>query len=266
MAAARRGPEELATARLNNRDRLAEVYAAYQPWAVRWISGRVRERDRHVAEDLAQNTFLRAWSGLDKAPTGEREREMYPWLATIARGEVAAYYRRGAGQQRAAEQPTAVDSSVWNSTRHAVGPALDAPADATAARLCEALDGLPARTRQAVELHIAHGMSQSAVAQEMRCEKTTVRRRAHEGLAALREQLASFGTPPASHAGTADPLARARQAVAEVRQRVAAQDHADEQDRTHQLARWHADDQAALAQHRGDDRGLAALAAEGGAP
>jgi hypothetical protein len=64
-----------------------------------------------------------------------------------------------------------------------------------------------------------------------------------------------------------DPLDWARRAVAEVHERDAAQGtHTAEESRARQLARWHADDQAAEAQHRGDERSVPVLAAEGGAP
>ena len=88
-------------------------------------------------------------------------------------------------------------------------------------------------------------------------------RRAAAGLAALRGDAVLEAAVTARE----DPLDRARRAVAEAHQRVAAQDtYAAEEGRARRLARWHTDDQTAAAQHRGDDRSAPVLAAEGGAP
>ena len=52
MAGQQESPEQRASAVADSHDRLAEVHAAYRPWAVRSISGRVRNQDKHAAEDL----------------------------------------------------------------------------------------------------------------------------------------------------------------------------------------------------------------------
>jgi RNA polymerase sigma-70 factor (ECF subfamily) len=264
MAAVRRGPEERAASMVASRDRLAGLYAEYRPWAVRFISGRVQDRDRHVAEDLAQDTFLQAWPTLASAEFTAASPPR-PWLATIARRVVADHYRCGSGLQRAAETPVAEDSPVWQTGAAApqAGPADDVVADRRAAALTAALDGLPVQTRRVLELRYLQGRSRREAAQDMGRGTATVDRRAAAGLAALR------GDAVLEAAATVreDPLDRARRAVAQVHERVAVPGaHVAEEGRARQLARWHADDQAAAAQRRGDDRGLSVLAAEGGAP
>jgi RNA polymerase sigma factor (sigma-70 family) len=262
MPGAGRGTGERVAAMAASCDQLAGVYAGYRPWAVRFISGRIQDRDKHAAEDLAQEMFLRAWPTLattDFAAAGSPR----PWLATIARRVVADHYRSGRGLQRAAETPVAGDSPLWQAVAAApeAGPADDAVADRREAALIAALDGLPVETRRALELRCLQGLSRREAAQDLGRGTATVDRRTAAGLAALR------GDAVLAEAVTVreDPLARARHAVADVHQRVAAQGtHAAEEGRARQLARWHADDQAAAGLHRGDDRGMAALAAEGG--
>jgi RNA polymerase sigma-70 factor (ECF subfamily) len=247
-----------------SRDRLAGLYAEYRPWAVRFISGRVQDRDRHVAEDLAQDTFLRAWPTLASAEFTAASPPR-PWLATIARRVVADHYRSGSGLQRAAETPVAEDSPVWQTAAAApqAGPADDAVAERRQAALTAALDDLPVQTRRVLELRYLQGRSRREAAQDMGRGTATVDRRAAAGLAALRGDAVLEAAVTVRE----DPLDRARRAVAQVHERVAVQGtHAAEEDRARQLARWHADDQAAEAQRRGDDRGLSVLAAEGGAP
>jgi RNA polymerase sigma-70 factor (ECF subfamily) len=247
-----------------SRDRLAGLYAEYRPWAVRFISGRVQDRDRHVAEDLAQDTFLRAWPTLATAEF-TAETPPRPWLATVARRVVADHYRYGPGLQHAAETPVAEDSPLWQTAAAAppAEPAEDAGAERREAALNAALDGLPVQTRRVLELRYLQGLSRREAAQELGRGTATVDRRAAAGLAALRGDAVL----EAAVAVREDPLVRARRAVTEAHHRLTGGDpQAVEVGRARQVARWHADDQAAAAQRRGDDRGLSVLAAEGGAP
>jgi RNA polymerase sigma factor (sigma-70 family) len=264
MPGMRRGPVERAASMVASRDRLAGLYAEYRPWAVRFISGRVQDRDKHVAEDLAQDTFLRAWPTLATAEFTAASPPR-PWLATIARRVVADHYRSGSGLQRAAETLVAEDSPVWQTVAvtPTAGSAEDAVAERREAALTAALGELPVETRRVLELRYLQGQSRREAAQELGRGTATVDRRAAAGLAALRGDAVLTAAVTARE----DPLDRARRAVAEAHQRLTGRDQqAAEVGRSRQLARWHADDQAAEAQRRGDDRGLSVLAAEGGAP
>jgi DNA-directed RNA polymerase specialized sigma24 family protein len=256
MAGARRGPEELAAARVNNRDRLAEVYAECRPWAMRRIAREMQPWDRHSAEDLTQDTFLRTWPHLGRVKVGNER----PLLSTIARYAVCGHYSSHPnGHQRVTTEPVAADSPVWRS-RHFAIPGPDVLADEPDPRLAAAMDSLPEETRHAVEMHVADGMPVSVVADHLHRGIPAVRRLANEGLAEPRVKL---GVTTAA----VDPLDRARRAVAQVHQRVAGQGtQAAEKDRARQLARWHADDLDGQAQHHREDRSATVLAAEGGAP
>jgi RNA polymerase sigma-70 factor (ECF subfamily) len=71
------------------RQRFSELCTALRPDLFRfafWLS-----RDRAVAEDVVQETLLRAWRALDDL---QEERAARQWLFTIARREHARLYER----------------------------------------------------------------------------------------------------------------------------------------------------------------------------
>jgi len=240
------------------RERLGEVYGAYQPWLVRFIGQRVDPRERAWAEDFAQNTFVSAWPRLAGADFSEAGSPR-PWLATIARRVLSDRYRGGSGLQRAAETPVAPESPLWQMLSAApAAEAGDEVADRRESALRAALDALPAETRRVLELRYLQGMSRREAAREMGRGTATVDRRTAAGLATLRGDTAL----EAAVTGRPDPMARARRAVAEVQQRQAAVEHqqAVQAARARQLARWHTDDHidALRDQGRAAERGDAA--------
>lgn len=66
-----------------------ELVKAYYPRVKRWIQGWVR--DPHLAEDLTQETFLRAW---EKCHTFRGEAAFSSWLYTLARRETLRTLRK----------------------------------------------------------------------------------------------------------------------------------------------------------------------------
>jgi RNA polymerase sigma-70 factor (ECF subfamily) len=76
-------------------DAVRHVYRAYSR-LVYAIAYRVL-RDAGLAEEATQQTFLKAWRAAD---TLDEDREMAPWLATIAR-RVAIDVQRSEGRRRA---------------------------------------------------------------------------------------------------------------------------------------------------------------------
>lgn len=242
-----------------SRDRLGQVYAAYQPWLVRFIGHRVDTRDRHWAEDFAQSTFLSAWPTLAQADFAETGSPR-PWLATIARRVLADRYHCGPGLQRAAETPVAPDSPLFQGATPASRTCIAVDVtDGREAALKAALDTLPMETRRVLELRYLQGMSRRKAARDMGRGTATIDRRTAAGLAALRGNAA---LEAAVTVRETEPMIRARHAVAEVQQRRAALDrrrsaHA----RAQQLAGWRAEDQAL--EERVADWGAPALAVDG---
>lgn len=206
-------------ARSRNRDRLAEVYREYRPFMARYITSRVGERERSVVEDLTQETFIRAWPYLNKVAVTE-DRPLYGWLASVARSALSHHHSQDyrANQQRDAEDPAGPESGVWNRMAPVAGEADEG--DPRIAALTAAMEVLPPKIREAVELRVAHGMVLDHVAVEQGVSKTTVRSRIDQGLAMLRDHLAGVTPAPAPASARPDPMARARRAVAEAHSRV----------------------------------------------
>lgn len=245
-----RGVSEQRTveARARNCDLLAAAYREHRPFTVRFLARQVDDRDRSAVEDLTQETFIRAWPYLDKVED-TAERPLRPWLAQIARQTLHNQYRRDPGKQHAAERPAAPNSPVWHWKQPAAGDTT-ARVDPRVDQLTAALATLPPAIRQAVELRVANGMLVTDVAEEQQVSREAVRCRVTRGLTALRATMADHPATKAPGRETADPMQRARRAVAQAQQRAAAGEarQAAGATRVEQMARWHADDQAAYRQ------------------
>jgi RNA polymerase sigma-70 factor (ECF subfamily) len=126
----------------------------------------------HDAEDLVQETYLRALHGWRRRPP-ER---VAPWLATICLNAARSEYRR-----RAARPP------------ELLGLTADAPADdaaeQTVSRLevARALDELPEPMREAVVLMDLCGFSAAEAARILGCPRNTVLSRVHRAHRRLAE-------------------------------------------------------------------------------
>jgi RNA polymerase sigma factor (sigma-70 family) len=294
----------------SNRERLAELYGEYRRYAVNYIARRVQPQHSHVVEDLAQDTFVKAWPALHTVEV--RDGSSYRrWLTAVARNQVLDYYRPdrpNAAGRHGVEAPVSPHAALWWSPR-LVDDSAAAATDAVETRLDvrAALARLPVETRRVLELRYLDGLSRDAVAQRMHRTNVMVGRLRTEGLATLREMLddgthaegsplpageravavareqiagpgrwptarevarragvsestakaalRSLRAPPSAE--TVDPIARAREAVAEAHQRVTAR---AVDTRAQQAARWHAEDQAA--RHAVDQK-MAVLAADG---
>ena len=75
-----------ATPREDRYNRIVEAYADDLYRYARWLS-----RDPDVADDLVQETFLRAWKSIDRL---ESEEAAKSWLLTILRRENARRFER----------------------------------------------------------------------------------------------------------------------------------------------------------------------------
>lgn len=219
----------------NNRDRLAEVYRAYRLHTVRYIARRVEPQHSHAVEDLAQETFIRAWPELDEVEAGDWG-SLHGWLSSIARYRVASYYRPdrpNAAKSHAAETPIATDSLLWRS--HHVDTSVGADADAVEDRLDlqAALARLPAESRRVVEMRYLQDLTHAAVTKQLHCGKYKVDRLTREGLTALRGLLGDTAQRRVPDDAHADPMVRARQAVAEAHQRVAEGERRRDEETVH---------------------------------
>lgn len=136
-----------------------------------------RVGDRGIAEDLAQETFLRAWRSRARY---RGETSVRGWLCTIAVNVVRDWARRRGRRPIESFEPAFVDVAS-----SADDPAERAEAAEALGRLRVALEGLPANHREMFLLRERDGLSYAEIAAVLACPIGTVM----SGLARARERL-----------------------------------------------------------------------------
>jgi RNA polymerase sigma-70 factor (ECF subfamily) len=137
-----------------------------------------RVGDRHTAEELAQEAFLRA---LQAMPRFAGDRRFYPWMTVIAHRLCIDHHRRNARVEPAPEvDPGAVEQD------HA-----DLFAAPDRAQLVSALDRLAPRHREVLDLREVHGWSYQHIADHLDVPVTTVEALLHRARKALRREFLS---------------------------------------------------------------------------
>jgi RNA polymerase sigma-70 factor (ECF subfamily) len=136
-----------------------------------------RLRDRQRAEDAVQETFAAVWRS---AASYRPERgPAAPWLYAIARNAIVDRFRTHV--DTSAEIPEIVSSDP--------GPADRAESSFVSWRVHRALEELPPREREVVELAYWSGLSQSEVAEYLHIPLGTVKTRTRSALARLADVL-----------------------------------------------------------------------------
>lgn len=156
-------------------DSLAAVYDRYSR-AVWSVSFGVL-RDRGLAEDATQETFLRAWRA---ASTYQPDRPLAPWLLTIARRTAIDVQRREARPTQGghdAEQDVVVHL-----------PGMEHAWEAWEIRL--ALDELPEDERSVIRMAHFEEMTHREIAEALDVPVGTVKSRSHRGHRRLAARLA----------------------------------------------------------------------------
>ncbi len=141
-----------------------------------------RLRDHAATEDVVQEAFASVW----RAARGYR-RERGPaagWLFAIARN-AAADAARARPLVTVGEPPDQPDP--------AAGPDAEVAAELEAFTVHAAVDSLPEREREVIELAYWGGLSQSEVAERLSLPLGTVKTRTRSGLARMAERLAAEG-------------------------------------------------------------------------
>jgi len=136
-----------------------------------------RLRDRQRAEDAVQETFAAVWRS---AQSYRPERgPAAPWLYTVARNAIV-------DRQRAkTEQPAEVPDTASGEP----GPADRAETSFVAWRVHRALEELPTKEREVLELAYWSELSQSEVAEYLHIPLGTVKTRTRSALARLADLL-----------------------------------------------------------------------------
>lgn len=140
--------------------------------------------DHHEAQELTQETFVRAMKNLPRLDAPEK---LYPWLRGIAH-TIGRDIRRKAARERRHLEAAAHER-----------PLADAPADASLAageagaaeraRLASAVAALPENLRVALDLRFREGLSYQQIAEVLGVPASTVRGLLYRGTKALRERM-----------------------------------------------------------------------------
>ncbi len=161
------------------RDRAAfeQLYHRY----VRSIFGLAlrRLRDRGRAEEAVQEAFAAIW----RSASSYRPERGAPgaWLYAVARNAIVDRFRSAAAGDSVAEVPELVSSEP--------GPPERAEASYVSWRVHRALEELPPREREVIELAYWSGMSQTEVADYLAIPLGTVKTRTRSALARLSDLL-----------------------------------------------------------------------------
>jgi RNA polymerase sigma-70 factor (ECF subfamily) len=135
-----------------------------------------RVGDRHVAEELAQEAFVRA---LRAMPSFAGERRFYPWMTVIAQRLCIDHHRR-----RARVEPSAdIDLGSVEPDHDALFAAVDND------HLAVAMERLAPRHREVLELREHEGLSYHEIAQRLDVPVSTVEALLHRARKALRREF-----------------------------------------------------------------------------
>lgn len=140
-------------------------------------------RNASVAEELAQETFLRAWNRAGDFDAARAR--IGPWLLTIARNRAIDYLRSTAGQQQAStfELVSSERVTLFVNTE-------DRMVDQEQARrIRAAFSKLKKNQREVLELAYFEGLSQSEMAEKLGQPLGTIKTWVRTALTSLRESF-----------------------------------------------------------------------------
>ncbi len=142
-------------------------------------------RDKSVAEDILQETFLRAWRSLDSL---KDEKAAKAWLITILRRENARRFER--------KQFNLVDMDDMQLP----GDSLSMETQQQHGELRALMAGLATEYREPLLLQVLFGFSGEEIAQQLNLNKNTVMTRLFRARNQIKEQLEQ----PQPHRGSQD--------------------------------------------------------------
>jgi RNA polymerase sigma-70 factor (ECF subfamily) len=135
-------------------------------------------RDRGLAEELVQETFVRLWRSSGRFDPGRGS--VRTFVFTLARRAAVDLHRRRSSHSFA---------TAWTDEAEALGGGEAFDELVLGLDVREALDSLSPKHRQVLELHFLGDMSQAQIAAYLRVPLGTVKTRTYYALRALREEL-----------------------------------------------------------------------------
>jgi RNA polymerase sigma-70 factor (ECF subfamily) len=154
--------QRLRQAQAGDRQAFAALVQCHWGGVYRWLHGLTRSS--HLAEDLTQDTFLRAWVALPTLREGARLR---PWLFRIARNCFLDSHK-GRGSVVVQTLPDSV-------TAHEPGPLAAVLAQECQTLLQEACDRLPVHLRAPLLLWTHEELSYAEIAEVLGVTEETAR-------------------------------------------------------------------------------------------
>jgi len=166
------------------------LYRSHQAGIYTFILGQVRERE--LAADLTQETFVRAWQSLKRLRKAGAFRG---WLHRIAANLVRDEVKSGRARLEVSASELAVDEerpALDPPTAAAEGPEAMLESQEVKAVVWQALGTLPAEQRAAVVMHHIEGMSMTEIAKAMGVRPGTVMSRLARAREVLRRRLSRY--------------------------------------------------------------------------
>jgi RNA polymerase sigma factor (sigma-70 family) len=154
-------------------------------------------RDVHLAEDLTQETFLRAWRAIGSL---KEPAKFNAWLIGIARSVIVDQVRHRSRKKR--EPASAVRPLQRVEGLRLVDDRADTPLDQTdlqerREKLIDALQSLPEMQRQVLSMRYLAECDYDTIARQLNLTDGALRGHLSRGLAVLRAKLSrSTGVPP----------------------------------------------------------------------
>jgi len=141
-------------------------------------------RNASDADDLAQETFVRAWQAIDRFRVGE---PLHPWLSRICVNLAYSLFRRRKRRPETSIEPLVEAGMQWAGEGN---PEIDAAERETAEHLEDAFQGLSAEHRAVLVLRM-QDMSYEDIAQTLDVPIGTVMSRLSRARTELKRRIAT---------------------------------------------------------------------------
>jgi RNA polymerase sigma-70 factor (ECF subfamily) len=165
-------------AQAGDAEAFAHLVDRYWTQIYRWLNAMTREL--HTAEDLTQETFLKAWANLRRFTPGTRFRA---WLFQIARNNFI--------DRRRSQRPERSQPFPQHLVAHDQGPVETLVDQETQALVRKAVEELPKAFRGPFLLRTQEDLSYSEIAQILSLTEETVRWRVFKARQQLLSELGS---------------------------------------------------------------------------